>query len=113
MSGGQFSTGQKRLSRDTNRVSSGEARAGLRAASIKRDRTMLGVKLIGIGNSVGIIIPDDILARLGVGRGDQLRVVETSSGIELIPCGSSSRAQLDAAEQIMREDRDALKKLAD
>jgi hypothetical protein len=40
-------------------------------------------------------------------------LVETPNGIELTPYDPEFAAQADAAERIMREDRDVLKRLAD
>jgi putative addiction module antidote len=41
------------------------------------------VKVTAIGNSTGIILSKEILAKLRVERGDQLYVTETPDGIEL------------------------------
>ncbi|HHL20714.1 MAG TPA: AbrB/MazE/SpoVT family DNA-binding domain-containing protein [Aliiroseovarius sp.] len=74
---------------------------------------MSSLKLTGIGNSVGVVLPKDLLARLRVGKGDRLYAVETPNGIELTPYDPEFAAQMDMAEDIMREDRDVLKKLAE
>jgi len=39
-------------------------------------------------------------------------VIETKQGIELTAYNPELAAQVEVAEQVMREDRDALKKLA-
>ena len=74
---------------------------------------MSTLKLTTVGNSVGVVLPKDLLARLRVGKGDTLYAVETPNGVELTPYDPDFAAQMDAAEAIMREDRDALKKLAE
>jgi putative addiction module antidote len=74
---------------------------------------MSSLKLTGIGNSVGVILPRDLLAKLRVGKGDTVYAVETPNGIELTAYDPEFAAQMDAAEAIMREDRDVLKKLAE
>ncbi len=74
---------------------------------------MSSLKLTGIGNSVGVVLPKDLLARLRVSKGDRLYAVETPNGIELTPYDPEFATQMDAAEAIMREDRDVLKKLAE
>ena len=33
---------------------------------------MVALKLVNIGNSVGVVIPKDVLGKLGVGKGDTL-----------------------------------------
>lgn len=71
------------------------------------------VKLTTVGNSVGVILPRELLARLRVDKGDSLYVIETPNGLELTPYRPDFAAQMDLAETIMRENRDALKKLAE
>jgi putative addiction module antidote len=73
---------------------------------------MLRLKITTIGNSVGVVLPKEILQRLRVGNGDALYVIETPRGIELTPYDPEFATQMELAEQVMREDRDALKKLA-
>ena len=46
-------------------------------------------------------------------RGDTLYVVETPGGIELTPYDPDFAEQMEAAERVIREDRDVLKKLAE
>jgi len=74
---------------------------------------MSSLKVTGIGNSVGVVLPKDLLARLRVSKGDHLYVVETQNGIELTPYDPEFATQMDAAEAIMRDNRDVLKKLAE
>ncbi len=70
------------------------------------------VKLTTIGNSVGIILPRDILARLRVEKGDILYVIETPTGVELTPYEPAFAQQMDALERTARDERDVLRKLA-
>jgi putative addiction module antidote len=71
------------------------------------------LKVTTVGNSVGVILPKELLERLRVGKGDSLYVIETKQGIELTPYNPEFARQMEAAEQVMREDRDALRKLAE
>jgi len=71
------------------------------------------LKLTTVGNSVGIILPKEILERLRVQKGDSLYVIETRQGIELTPYNPEFATQIEIAERVMREDRDALRKLAE
>ncbi len=41
------------------------------------------LKLTAVGNSVGVILPKDILSKLRVDKGDTLYALETLEGIEL------------------------------
>lgn len=71
------------------------------------------VKLIAVGNSVGVIFPKDVLARLRVERGDTLYFSEAPDGsIRLTPFDPEFEQQMTLAESIMREDRDILRALA-
>lgn len=70
------------------------------------------LKLTTVGNSVGVVLPKEILSKLRVDNGDTLYVVETPEGIELTAYRPDFAAQMDAAEEIMRENRDVLRKLA-
>ena len=71
---------------------------------------MTTVKIIQVGDSAGIVLPKDVLARLRVDQGDVLELVETPTGVELVP---SSEAQMKVAKEEMREDQDVLRKLAE
>ncbi|MBS0574829.1 MAG: AbrB/MazE/SpoVT family DNA-binding domain-containing protein [Proteobacteria bacterium] len=70
------------------------------------------LKVTSIGNSAGVILPKDLLARLRVDKGDELYAVETPDGIRLTRYDPVFAAQMEVAERIMREDRDLLRKLA-
>jgi putative addiction module antidote len=69
-------------------------------------------KLTAIGNSVGVIIPKEVLARLGVGKGDLLSGVETPNGLELRPHHQSFEDQITLARQIMHKRKAVLRELA-
>jgi putative addiction module antidote len=71
------------------------------------------LKVITIGNSVGIILPKEILEQLRISKGDTIYVSETRNGIELTPYDQAFAAQMQIAEQVMREDRDVLRVLAE
>ena len=71
------------------------------------------LKITGIGNSAGVILPRELLAKLRVDKGDELYVLETPDGIRLTAHDPEFAAQMDVAEQIMRDRRDLLRKLAE
>lgn len=74
---------------------------------------MTSLKVTTVGNSIGVVLSKEVLAKLRVGKGDKLYATETPHGIELTPYNPEFAAQMDLAESIMREDRDVLKKLAE
>jgi putative addiction module antidote len=74
---------------------------------------MTPLKITTVGNSVGIILPKELLEKLRVDQGDTLFVIETQNGIELIPHNSELAAQMEIAGRVMQEDRDVLRRLAE
>jgi len=73
---------------------------------------MIKVKVTTVGNSAGIVLPKELLEKLRVSKGDTLTVSETTRGVELSAYNSDFVEAMDHAEEIMREDRDVLRKLA-
>lgn len=71
------------------------------------------LKITNIGDSVGVILPEEILERLRVKRGDTLYAVETKNGIELTTNDPAVAEQMEVAERVMREDHEALRRLAE
>lgn len=71
------------------------------------------LKITTVGNSVGVVLPREILERLRVGKGDSLFVTETPDGIELRAYDEEFAEDMAIAERVMREDRDVLRKLAE
>jgi putative addiction module antidote len=70
------------------------------------------LKITKIGNSAGVVLPKELLAKLRAGVGDTLYVSETPDGIRITASNPDFAAKMDLAEQIMREDRDILRVLA-
>jgi putative addiction module antidote len=73
---------------------------------------MAELKLTAIGNSVGVIIPKDVLARLGLEKGDTLYAVETPEGLRLTTSDPEFSAQMDVARRQMKKWRNVLRELA-
>lgn len=71
------------------------------------------IKVIAIGNSSGIVLPKETLACLNLQKGDTLYLTESPEGIRLVPYDEEFARQMEAAREIMRENRDVLKKLAE
>jgi putative addiction module antidote len=70
------------------------------------------LKVTQIGNSVGLVLPKELLAKLRVEKGDSVTVTETPDGLALTAYDVVVARHMEAAEKIMREDRDLLRKLA-
>ena len=62
---------------------------------------MATLKLRAVGNSVGVVFPRDVLARLGMREGDVPHLVETPDGIVLAPLDPTSAEQLEAGREVM------------
>tara|TARA_R110001592_G_scaffold197769_6_gene445823 strand:+ start:21465 stop:21689 length:225 start_codon:yes stop_codon:yes gene_type:complete len=73
---------------------------------------MTTLKLKAVGNSTGIILPKEVLAKLHVEKGDRLFVVETANGIELTPYDPEFERQIEAARNVMKRRRGVLRELA-
>jgi putative addiction module antidote len=70
------------------------------------------VKIIAIGNSAGIILPKELLEKLRVSKGDTLTVTESPTGLNLTAYDEKVARQMQVAEQVMRDNRNMLRKLA-
>src|SRR3546814_13561881 len=67
---------------------------------------MTSLKLTRIGNSVGVVLPKDVLARLRLGEGDAVYLTESPDGYRLTPDDAEFERQMRAAETVMRTNRD-------
>jgi len=70
------------------------------------------LKITAVGNSAGVILPKELLARLRLEKGDELYALETPDGIRLTSFDPKFAAQMEVAEQVMRQRRTLLHKLA-
>lgn len=66
-----------------------------------------------VGNSLGLILPKELLARLKLKEGDKFHVVEqTERGIKLSPYDPKHAKAMEFARRSFREYADAYKALA-
>ncbi len=73
---------------------------------------MHALKLTQIGNSVGVILPREMLARLGVAKGDTIYAVDQSDGVRLTVANPDFAAQMDVARKVMKDRSAVLRELA-
>lgn len=73
---------------------------------------MQALKLIQIGNSVGVIFPKEIMSKLKLEKSDTVYVTETPDGIALTPYDPAFQDQMVVARELMKEYRDVLRELA-
>jgi putative addiction module antidote len=73
---------------------------------------MSALKLTQIGNSVGVILPKELLAKLGVGKGDTVYAIDQPDGIKLTVADPEFAAQMPVARKLMKRWRNVLRELA-
>ncbi|TAH10434.1 MAG: AbrB/MazE/SpoVT family DNA-binding domain-containing protein [Curvibacter sp.] len=73
---------------------------------------MSALKLTQIGNSVGLILPKEILARLKLEKGDTVFVTDAANGVTLTPYDPALEEELRLGREFMREYRDTFHQLA-
>jgi putative addiction module antidote len=73
---------------------------------------MQALKLTQVGNSVGVILPRELLAKLGVGKGDTIYAIDQPDGVRLTVADPDFAAQMDVARRVMKERRAVLRELA-
>jgi len=71
------------------------------------------VKVTQIGNSVGIVLPREILSELHVEKGDTLLITSTPDGVQLTSYEPDFANKVAVFEKVMRDNRDVLRKLAE
>jgi putative addiction module antidote len=70
------------------------------------------LKVTKIGNSLGVILPKELIANLKLDKGDALWVTENQVGYTLTPYDPGFGEQMDAARKIMKKRRNVLRELA-
>ncbi len=77
------------------------------------ESTGTALQIRKIGNSVGLILPKELLARLKLKEGDKLHVVEqTERGLKLSPYDPAHARGMEIARQAFRDYADTFKALA-
>lgn len=73
---------------------------------------MHALKLTRIGNSVGVILPRDVLAHLKLDKGDTVFMTESPDGYRITPYDPTLAEQIELGREFMREFRDTFHELA-
>ena len=71
------------------------------------------LKITQIGNSLGVVLPKEFLAKMKLQKGDELFVTENPVGISLSAYNPDFDKQLELGRAFMREYRDTFKALAE
>ena len=70
------------------------------------------LKIVKIGDEAGVVLPPEVLDRLHAELGDTLRLEEAGPGYALVSEGTEFDEVMTLARQIMRDDADILRALA-
>ena len=74
---------------------------------------MTNLKIRPIGNSLGVVLPKEVLTRLNVTEGDSLFLTQApDSTMRITPFDPAFETQMEAAKSGMRKYRNTLKELA-
>jgi len=74
---------------------------------------MFALKLTKIGNSVGVVLPKEAMAKLGVGKGDVVYLTDAPDrAMTLSSYDPKVARQLALGEEVMDEYRDTFRALA-
>lgn len=73
---------------------------------------MHALKLTQIGNSVGLVLPKEVLAHLKLEKGDTVFITETPDGYLVTPYDPEFADQMATARALMKRRRGALRELA-
>ncbi len=74
---------------------------------------MIELKLRKFGNSLGVVLPKEAIARLNIGDGEQLYLTEApEGGYRLTPFDPAFEHKMATAEGIIRRYRNTLRTLA-
>jgi putative addiction module antidote len=73
---------------------------------------MIKLKVTKIGNSLGVVLPKEALARLKVEQGDLVFLTEAPDGYRISLYDEELGIQLAEARDVMRKRRNALRELA-
>jgi putative addiction module antidote len=73
---------------------------------------LLSLKLVKVGNSTGVVLPREVLSRLGVTAGDTLNASIDDEGMTITRSDDDFEAQMAAAREVMARRKRALSELA-
>jgi putative addiction module antidote len=73
---------------------------------------MATLKVTQVGNSLGLILPREVVERLKLEKGDDVAMVATANGIEITPFDPDFDKKMATARRVTRRYRNALRELA-
>jgi putative addiction module antidote len=74
---------------------------------------MVELKVRKFGNSLGVVLPKDVINRLQTGDGEKLFLIESADGdYRLTPYDPAFEKQMEAFEEVMSRYRNTLRALS-
>jgi putative addiction module antidote len=73
---------------------------------------MYKLKIHKIGDSLGIILPEEVLKQLNVGEGDNVFVTETADGVQITTDNPEFERAMKAYKKVSQKYKNALRELA-
>jgi putative addiction module antidote len=74
---------------------------------------MVELKVRRVGNSLGVVLPKEVIGRLNLGDGERLFLIETADGsYRLTPYDPAFEKKMKKAAELMRRYRNTLRALA-
>ncbi len=73
---------------------------------------MVALKVRAIGDTLAVVLPDDVTTRLALADGSTLHLTETPDGYRITPDAPSESDQMAVARDVMQRYRNALRDLA-
>ena len=71
------------------------------------------LKIVQVGNSLGVVLPKEAPAELRAAKGDALYLTSAPDGLRLTPYNPKFAGQMEVARDVMRRRRHTLRTLAD
>ena len=69
------------------------------------------LKVTKIGNSLGVILPRDLLAKLQLDKGDSIFLVDTPEGLRITSYNPAFAEQMESARTLMKKRRNVVNEL--
>jgi len=70
------------------------------------------LKVTKIGNSLGVILPRDLLGKLQLDKGDSIFLVDTPDGLRITSYDPDFAEQMDQARTLMKKRRNVINELS-
>ena len=73
----------------------------------------LKLKITKVGNSAGLLLPKEALAKLRAAQGDTVFLTETAEGLRITPYDPDFERQVEILQKVAKKRRNVLRKLAE